>query len=267
MRDLNQLIDMLEEKRLFLMDGDGTLYIGNRPTEGAKEFLTFLDNNGKNYIIVTNNSSYSRKEHAARISKILRHRISIDKVLVSTQVTVRYLKENGVVTVYALGVPSFKRELLASHIKLSSINPQMVVVAFDKTLTYGKIACAARLIRKGTPYIVTHPDVVCPTEKGYIPDAGSILAMIRAATNVDPIVIIGKPNRLMLDYILDTTGFELKDTVLFGDRLYTDIKMAVEANIRSVLVLTGEAGYNSKKMKYRPDFIVTSLKSLIPFLS
>ncbi len=137
------------------------------------------------------------------------------------------------------------------------------MVAFCRTLTYRKLAKATGLIRKGVPYIATNPDVLFPVDKGYIPDTGAILALIKAATGVEPSAILGKPNMLMLEHALSMKGIKLEEAVLFGDRLHTDIEMANMAGITFVLVLTGETKSLNGDEPYRPDFVISSLKDII----
>ncbi len=253
----------LFQKDLFLLDGDGTLYVGSKPTPKAGAFLKLLEGKGKRYMIITNNSSYSTTQHAKRISKILKHKVRKSQVIVSTSVAVNYLLRKGVSSVYALGVPAFKQELKLKGIKLKYRNPELVLVGFDKTLTYRKLTLATRLIMSGIPYIATHPDILCPVANGYIPDIGAILAFLEAATGKKPEAIVGKPNRLMIDYALEVAKTSIDRTVLFGDRLYTDIKMANEVGMDSVLVLTGETKTLDMHSQYRPSLIINSFEDIL----
>ncbi|MEM0097269.1 MAG: HAD-IIA family hydrolase [Conexivisphaerales archaeon] len=256
------ILKALEEKELFIIDADGTLYVGNTPTPKAREFLKLLDKMGKKHMIMTNNSSYSTYQHAARMSRILGYRVRRSGLLVSTNVAVKYIKDNGFKSVHALGVPAFKDELKRNGIKLSLNYPELVVIAFDKTLTYRKLSIITKLIMDGIPYIATHPDILCPVNAGYIPDIGAILAFVKTATGKEPQAIVGKPNRMMVDYALTIAGTGVERSVLFGDRLYTDIKMANEVGMTSVLVLTGETK-NPNEGKYRPDFVINTFKDIL----
>ncbi|MGC8558988.1 MAG: HAD-IIA family hydrolase [Nitrososphaeria archaeon] len=255
--------ELFNSKDLFLLDGDGTMYIGNRPTPGAREFLLFLDRIGKRHIIITNNSSYSTSQHARRISKILNYRVKDNDVLVSTSVTIKYILDRGIRSVYALGMPAFREEVKRHGIRLDYLHPELVLIAFDRTLTYRKLSVVTKLIMSGVPYIATHPDILCPVTNGYIPDIGAILAFIETATGKRPEAILGKPNRLMVDYALEMAKTSIDRAVLFGDRLYTDIRMANEAGMTSVLVLTGETKEVERSSSYSPDFIIGSFDEIM----
>ncbi|MEM0288071.1 MAG: HAD-IIA family hydrolase [Nitrososphaerota archaeon] len=262
MHDAKRLASILDSKSLFILDGDGTLYVGRKRTKGASAFLRLLASKGKKFLIMTNNSSFSSAQHAVRISTILGVTIKREDLLVSTQVAIKYLKDHSISSVYALAVPAVRREFASAGISLTSVHPEMVVIAFDTTLTYKRLAKATRMIMLGIPYIATHPDILCPTNGGYQPDVGSFLSLIQTATGKRPVAITGKPNRLMLEYGLQKMKVNPDDTVIFGDRPYTDIKMANKSGITSVLML-GESNDVSAQSTARPDFTLRSFSEII----
>ena len=261
---MNDALRMVLSKELVILDGDGTLYIGSRPLPGAREFIRFLDDHGKRFVIMTNNSSFSKDHHIKRLRRILRRDFSSNEVFVSTEAAIEYLVEHRIRRVYALGTPEFIQDLMRLGIIHDIENPELVVIAFDKTLTYGKLVNAVRHIMAGVPYIVVNPDMLCPTDKGYIPDAGSIWALIRAATGKEPIAITGKPSKLFLNYMLRKLNVKPTEVVIIGDRLYTDIAMANENGIDSILVLTGETKAEDLiNARYRPTFVINTLNDLL----
>lgn len=144
-------------------------------------------------------------------------------------------------------------------------DPSAVVVGFDKTLTYQKLLDACRFIERGIPWIVTHPDVYCPTNEGLEPDCGAIAALIASATRTRPEVVLGKPHPSMIDEALKRLKLHKNELVLIGDRLSTDIAMAHEARIDGLLVLSGETtAADLKKIKKKRLFgIVSSVQDLI----
>jgi HAD superfamily hydrolase (TIGR01450 family) len=250
------------EKDLMIFDGDGTLYIDTTTTPSAGAFLDYLVKEGKRFVIMTNNSSYSKGHHMERIGKVLGRKLKAKELYVSTEEAANYLRNNGVTRAFILGTPECVEDFHIYGVDSERKDPDVVVVAFDKTLTYAKVRKASNLISDGKPYIVTNPDLVCPTRGGHIPDAGSILAMIRSATNAEPLAVTGKPNTIFLDYVLGDLGVKRSECVIFGDRIYTDIAMANDAGVLSVLMLTGESRMENRNDRYRPDLIVPSFDEL-----
>jgi HAD superfamily hydrolase (TIGR01450 family) len=139
-----------------------------------------------------------------------------------------------------------------------------VVVAFDQTLTYEKLASACRYISGGVPYIATHPDFTCPIEGGqFIPDCGAIIELIKAATGISPLQVMGKPNPLMVEMLVRDSGLDKKEVAVIGDRLYTDIAAGANSGLISILVLSGETRKEDvHACKIKPDYIFPSVKEL-----
>lgn len=143
----------------------------------------------------------------------------------------------------------------------------MVVVGFDTTLNYEKMCMVCDLVRAGLPYISTHPDYNCPTETGFIPDAGAIHAFIHASTGRFPDHIIGKPNGDIMDYLAKRAGTSKEQTAIVGDRLYTDVAAGVNNGYTGILVLSGEASLQDiEKEKIYPDLIFDSVKEMVPYI-
>ncbi len=251
----------------FLLDMDGTVYLGDRLFPGVPEFLARLQETGRGYLFFTNNSSQDAARYA---SKLQRMGLSVEarQVLTSGEATVNYLNDVARVTrVFALGTPSFEQELAAGGLSLDPEEPQAVVLGFDQTLTYDKLKHACRFIREGAPFIASHPDLTCPTPDGPVPDCGAMSALITAATGVEPIVI-GKPHRYMADAALKRLGATPEQTAIVGDRLYTDMEMGFRAGLNTVLVLSGETqARDLEQAPRRPDWVLPSVADLTPLLS
>jgi HAD superfamily hydrolase (TIGR01450 family) len=248
--------------RYFLLDMDGTVYLGKDPIPGAPEFLHYLSETGRRRLFFTNNPSSDARQYAQKLAGM-----GIDAapgdILTSGEATARYLVlETPYRSVFALGTPSFDAELRQAGLELTSDHPDAVVLAFDKTLTYAKLETACLLLRTGTPYIATNPDKVCPTDYGYIPDCGAMAALLYEATGRMP-KFIGKPNPEMVRMGLDKLGATPDATAMVGDRLYTDMQMAHDSGVTSILVLSGEATRDDvEKAERKPDYIVESVAEL-----
>ena len=190
--------------------------------------------------------------------------ITRENLILSQHPTIDYLKNNNYKKLFLMGTQSLKNEFKNEGFELTEEDPEMVVLAFDQELTYERLVKAARYLQKEDfPYIATHLDNRCPTENGYIPDAGGIAALLYKATERTP-KVFGKPNKEMLLFKLDQLGISPKDAVIFGDRLYTDIKMGKEAGITTSCVLSGETTMEMiKNSSYKPDFIINGIWELL----
>lgn len=253
---------VLRRVRHFLLDLDGTIYLGKNAIPGAAEFVRFLREEGRSYLFYTNNSSKSAREYADKLAA-MGIPAAPENVLSSGEATVRYLiAETPHRRVFVVGTPSFETELREAGIELTGTEPDAVVIGFDNTLTYAKLERACLLLRDGAPYYATNPDKVCPTEYGYIPDCGSIAALLREATGRLP-QVIGKPNPEMVRMGMQKIGGAPETTAMVGDRLYTDMQMAFNAGIASVLVLSGETKRSDLDAAERkPDFVFDSVRDL-----
>ncbi len=255
-------LEQLAALRYFLLDMDGTLYLGGNPLEGAADFIAYLAESGRNRLFFTNNCSVDAAQYEKKLGKMGIPAVRGD-ILTSGEATVRYLlNETPYRRVYPLGTPSFEAELIDAGLRLADEEPDAVVLAFDRTLTYAKLAKACAFLRNGTPYIATNPDKVCPTETGYIPDCGSMAALLFESTGRTP-KYIGKPNPEMVNMGLQKLGGEAAKTAMVGDRLYTDMQMAYDSGVASILVLSGETkDADVREASRQPDFVFDSVKTL-----
>ena len=255
---MNSLADI----RLFLLDMDGTVYLGSRLLPGSLDFLRYLGETGRDHLFLTNNSSRNAEYYAQKLTK-LGWPAQPDEILTSGEATALYLGGlKPAARVYLLGTPDLETEFAAHGFVLTDENPDYVVLGFDMTLTYDKLVRACDLVRGGVPFIATHPDLNCPTETGYIPDCGAMTALITASTGVTP-KVIGKPNREIIDAMFRKKPVRRDQVAMVGDRLYPDIVMGHNAGVTSVLVLSGEAKESDiPAAPVKPDHVTGGLGAL-----
>ncbi len=248
--------------RAFLLDMDGTIYLGPNPIAGAAEFIQTLRETGRRFLFLTNNpvsdaAAYARKLKGMGIDA------EPEDVLTAGAATVDYLvRHTPHRRVFVLGTPSFEEELRCAGIEPVQEEPTAVVLSFDKTLTYAKLEKACLLLRSGMPYFATNPDRLCPTEYGYIPDCGSMAALLESATGRLPL-FIGKPSPEFARMGLERLGVAAEESAMVGDRLYTDMEMARRAGMSSILVLSGEStGQDVAGAEWKPDHVFPSVAEL-----
>jgi len=251
----------LHKIKAYLIDLDGTTYIDGNLLPGMPQFIDTLRNNHLKFMFFTNNSSQAIRTYSDKLN-IMGIKTSEHDILNSTIVTGMYLKEKGYKTIYCLGTTDFEQEISSFGLNISRENPQCVVLSFDKTLTYEKLENACKLINKGVDYIATNPDLVCPTNDGYIPDCGSMIALIHAATGKKP-KIVGKPHKPMIEMAQTRFAVSIAETAIIGDRLYTDIRMGKNCGLLSILTLSGETKLSDlRNSDILPDIIIENIAEL-----
>lgn len=252
----------IKDKRLFLLDMDGTLYLGDRLIEGAREFLNWVNETGRKYLFITNNSSKGVIDYVRKMERLGLPAKDADFVT-SVQLCARFLKENYAGRkIYVLGTKSFKSELIANGIMVTDNLDEVdcLVMGFDTELTFSKLEDACRLLVRGVDYIATNPDIVCPTEFGSVPDCGSVAQMLYNATGRRP-RFLGKPEPEILYMAIEKSGFEPSEALVIGDRMYTDIASGVRAGVDTALVLSGESTLEDvEKSEFKPTWIFDSIK-------
>ena len=257
----------LKEITCFALDMDGTVYLGEQWIEGARDFLKALENAGKQYIFLTNNSSKGPQNY---VEKLARMGLSVSKeqIVTSGQATIHYLHKNfRGKRVFLLGNELLQQEFVQEGIVLDDCSPEVVVTGFDTSLDYAKMCKVCDFVRSGLPFLATHPDYNCPTETGFIPDIGAIHAFIHASTGRYPDHIIGKPSGDIMDYLAERARVEKKQIAMVGDRLYTDVAAGVNNGYTGILVLSGEAGMaDVETSEVVPDLIFDSVKEMMPYL-
>jgi len=253
----------INEAKIFFIDLDGTIYLGDKPITGSPYFINKLLKMEKLFYFLSNNSSKAKNDY---IKKLASMGISAkeNQIILSTDGLIEYLKCNNLKDVFVLGTSSMEKSILDAGINTKSEKPMLVVLGYDTELTYEKVERAVLLINKGIDYIATHCDIVCPTAEGPIPDIGSIIALIETATGKKPSKVFGKPNVEMIDHILKQHGISASHAVIIGDRIYTDMKLAKNIGASFILVLSGETKREDiEELEEFPELIVNSLYDLV----
>lgn len=254
---------ILDEVRCFALDMDGTIYLGEQWIEGAMDFLHRIEETGRSYVFVTNNSS---RNAAVYVDKLHRMGLDVgaDKIVTSGQATIYYLQKYFAgAKVFLLGNPMLQEEFAQAGILLEDEHPDVVVTAFDTSLDYQKMCRVCDHVRAGLPYLATHPDYNCPTETGFIPDAGAIHAFIHASAFRYPDRIIGKPYEDIIEYLATRVHTQRDKIAMVGDRLYTDVAAGRNNGLKSVLVLSGEATMEDvRESDVVPHLIFSSVKEI-----
>lgn len=251
----------------FLLDMDGTFYLGERLFEGAQEFIDLLDRQGRGYLFLTNNSSRDSRQY---VEKFARLGLSIprDKIMTSGEATAMHVhQQKPDARVFVAGTQSLENEFRDRGFLLTEELPDYVILGFDTTLTYAKMWKLCDLVRAGVPYIATHPDLNCPTETGFMPDIGAMIAFVRASTDREPDLVVGKPNALFVEQAAERTGIPPSEMCMIGDRLYTDIALGATAGIPTILVLSGETRADDvANSPHQPTFIFQNIRALADYL-
>ena len=254
----------MKNKKLFLLDMDGTIYLDNELFDGTKDFLEYVKKIGGKYMFLTNNSSKSVDKYIEKMASLGIETTS-DDFLTSTDATILVLNKRKYKKIYALGTTSFKEQLSAAGLPVTDKledGIDCLLMGFDTELTFKKLEDACILLGKPVDYIATNPDRVCPTWYGYVPDCGSVSTMLYNATKRMP-EFIGKPQPTMALVAMEKSGFSKEETVLIGDRVYTDIACGVNAGITSVLVLSGEATMKDvEESDVKPTLIYKNIREI-----
>jgi NagD protein len=256
----------LGDIRHVALDMDGTIYSGGTVFESTLPFLAVLRELGIGHTFLTNNSSKSAEDYLARLRQI-GIAATPDQLYTSTQATIEHLRQHlpAVRRLFVLGTASMSLELEGAGFAATADNatdePDGVLVGFDTELTFSRLCRAAYWIRKGKPFVATHPDRVCPTDQPTVlVDCGAICAALEQAAGRGPDVVLGKPDPCMLRGILSRHGLAPRQLAMMGDRLYTDMAMAHRAGAFGVLVLTGETtAAEGASHSPAPDLVVSGL--------
>jgi len=261
--DKEPLLDV----QCFLLDMDGTFNLGEGLIDGSLYFIETLRELGRDYLFLTNNSSKHRRLYAEKITR-LGLPIAEEKVFTAGEATALHLQHTHASSkVYVVGTPALEEEFLGHGFQLVESNPDLIVLGFDTTLTYQKLWKLCDFARAGLPYIATHPDFNCPTETGYMPDIGAVIAFVRAATGREPDLVVGKPNRMIVDTVSQKYGYAIHEMAMVGDRLYTDIALGQTSGITTCLVMSGETSANDLlESPFQPAYTFENLGRIADWL-
>ena len=255
----------LKDKRLFLLDMDGTIYLDEQLFDGTLDFLAHVKAIGGRAMYLTNNSS---KSVSSYVDKLQRLGISAcaEDFLTSVNATVLYLQKQGYHKIYAFGTESFKSQLREGNLPIVDKLEEDIdclCMGFDTELTFQKLEDACILLNRGVDFVATNPDWVCPTWYGSVPDCGSVSEMLFRATGRRP-RFIGKPQPDMVELAIAKSGLAKEQAILLGDRLYTDIQSGVNAGIDTVLVLSGEATLDDLAVsQVKPAYVMENLREFL----
>lgn len=254
----------LSALRAVLIDMDGVLWVGNRMLPGVAEFFAFLDAHQIRYILVSNNATRRAGYTVGRLGAG-GLALSPQHVLTSADATPLWLTQKmpQVRRVFVVGEEALRDALCDAGIEIVDRDSDAVVVGLDRYVTYEKLRNATLEIRRGARFIATNSDRTLPTEDGLVPGAGSLVAALVAATDVEPL-FIGKPARPMFEIALELTGTAPQETAMLGDRLDTDIDGAADFGLKTIMVLTGvSTRAEAEQNRVKPDVIVDDLPTLV----
>ena len=267
--DSEQLQERLGRIRHVALDMDGTIYMGMTLFDYTRPFLQRLRELGITYSFLTNNPSTSIADYLHKLEG-MGIEATEEEMYTTALATIDYIRSHypEARRLYLLGTPSmigeFERAGFEATTDSADDRPDVVVVAFDKTLEYSRLCRAAWWVQQGLPYIATNPDRVCPTDQPTVlVDCGSICKCIEHATGRRPDIVLGKPDPNMLTGVQSRYGVRPDEVAMVGDRIYTDIEMAHNAGAFGVLVLSGETTLEiADEAPRQPDLIADSIEVL-----
>jgi 4-nitrophenyl phosphatase len=229
----------LKSLKGLILDADGVLWRGDRALPGAQTFLTTLDRKGIRYVLATNNPSQDPQGFSAKAAG-LGLSIPPERIITSVTATIAYLTQHypSGTAVHVIGEPALKRQVAEAGFRLANEGVVAVVVALDRSLSYETFKVGTRLILSGAKFNATNADGAYPTEEGFLPGSGMVVAALAASTGRTP-VVMGKPERAIFDLALQRIGLPLQLVASVGDRLDTDIEGAARLGMKTILLLTG----------------------------
>ena len=260
---MEQSIKALQTKKAFICDMDGVIYHGNRIIPGVPEFIKWLEDNGKEFLFLTNSPERSPRELAQKLSR-MGLAVSEDHFYTSALATASFLAsqcKGG--SVYVIGEPALAYALYEAGFSMNEINPDYVVFGETRSLSYEKIARAVKLVQNGAKLIGTNSDLTGPSEDGIIPACRAMISPIELTCGKSA-YFVGKPNPLMMRHALKKLGFHRADVAIIGDRMDTDVIAGIESELDTVLVLSGvSTRENIQRFPYCPKYILRDVGEII----
>lgn len=244
----------------YLIDLDGTIYKGRERIPAGERFIQRLQEQEIPYLLVTNNTTRTPQMVQDMLAQQFNIQTHLETIYTATMATVDYMKDmNRGQTAYVIGETGLKSAISEAGYIEDKENPAYVVVGLDSQVTYDMLATATLAIAKGALFIGTNPDLNIPTERGLMPGAGSLVALLEAATRVKP-VFIGKPNAIIMNKALDILQVKRSEAIMVGDNYLTDIMAGIQNDIASLLVTTGfTKAEEVPNLPIQPDYVVASL--------
>jgi len=259
---------LIDRTKAVIADMDGVLWRGPQPLPGMPELFALLFERDLNFVLATNNSSRTRQDYVDKLAAMGVNSVQPHHIVTSGTATVSYLKRQypAGADIFVVGGPGLRRMLREAGFIIVEANAEVVVCGIDIDFTYDKARRATLLIRAGARFIGTNPDPSFPAPEGLVPGAGSVIAMIEAASGQPP-TIIGKPKRGMFEAALRQLGARPEETLMIGDRIGTDIAGAQALGINTALVMTGvETEESVRGSEVQPDRVFAGLPELIEAL-
>jgi NagD protein len=250
----------------WLTDMDGVLVREDRALPGAAEFLSRLDERGKRYLVLTNNSIFTPRDLAARL---VRSGLQVpeESIWTSALATATFLADqlpHG--SAYVIGEAGLTTALHEVGYTLTDRDPDFVVLGETRTYSFEAITRGIRLVEAGARFIATNPDVTGPSAEGPLPATGSVAALITRATGVEP-YFVGKPNPMMFRSAMNRIQAHSETTVMVGDRMDTDVVAGIEAGLETILVLTGSTRSEQVgRFPFRPSRVLDSIADAIELI-
>ncbi|MBX8939490.1 MULTISPECIES: TIGR01457 family HAD-type hydrolase [Enterococcus] len=223
----------------YLIDLDGTIYRGSEPIPAGRRFVEQLQARKIPFLFLTNNTTKTPETVANRLANEFSIHVGPETVYTATLATIDYMNDAAKgKKVYVIGEPGLIDPILSAGYVWEEENPDYVVVGLDNDVTYEKFVTATLAIQKGATFIGTNPDKNIPTERGLLPGAGSVIALVEASTQ-QKAIYIGKPEAIIMDKAVEILGMEKSDVLMVGDNYTTDILAGINNGIDSLLVLSG----------------------------
>ncbi|MEG0935810.1 MAG: HAD-IIA family hydrolase [Clostridia bacterium] len=252
-------MEKLREKKGFICDMDGVIYHGNRLLPGVKEFLDWLESNNKQYVFLTNSSERTPRELQQKLTR-LGLTVGVEHFYTSALATASFLKSQcpgG--SAYVIGDSGLVGAMYDAGFSMNDVNPDYVVVGETHSYNYEKLETAILLVLAGAKLIGANPDLTGPIEKGIGPATRALIAPIELATGKSA-YFVGKPNPLMMRHAQRRLDLHSADIAIVGDRMDTDIVAGIEAQMDTVLVLSGVSTRETiKQFPYRPTYVVNGI--------
>jgi arabinose operon protein AraL len=253
--------------RGYVFDLDGTVYLGDRTIEGAAEAIQALRSRGDKVVFLSNKPIATRQSYVDKLSK-MGIPVTLKDVLNSSQIVAKYLNQRLLPgeLVFVIGEEPILAELEENGVPLTPDSEQAryVVLSWDRQFTYDKLNSVYQAAVRGSIIVASNPDATCPLDGGQIPDTGTFIAALEVATGKAIDLVVGKPSLIAAEAAAAHLELPFEDCFMIGDRLETDIKMANDAGMKSVLVLTGVATKEmAENSTHRPMYIIPSIKEII----
>lgn len=246
----------------YLIDLDGTAYVGKTPIQATIDFTKRLQNSGIEFLFLTNNASKDNEKAAQELND-MGYDIKADNVYTSANATVAYIKDyypNS--KVYVIGTEDLKKQL-SKEFEIVSEKADIVVIGYNDKVTYEEIAKACILVQNGAKLIATNPDLIMPNEKGGIPGNGSIVKIVELVSKTQALVM-GKPESIILDKAIEQMGLSKEQVALIGDNYDTDIMCGLKNKLDTIYVQTGVTSLEELKTKsIQPKYIIKDLNDWI----